>query len=257
MPLELSEEQMRVVRHGTPNRFVYGKMSREWVGAPIPDYIKDIKVNWMGYYSNPPHLTIELHDFPEWEKVYTQERRGHFRAYHPDGWLSQLSQAGPFIDREVERFKGYERDENDKPLWNKPIYEKEIVPNCSPKENGFGGAEYKLNMADGQVFTLRGPWHTSPPMGYSDIGTRCDLPGKSGGRMVSNALIYSCLRKFKPDLDIFLVSEYNGSMTSLQPAMPHWNCPKTIMFEHAREAGKNIHNEWSDILGIPDTHEDY
>lgn len=261
----LSAEQTRAVMHGTKTTIEWRIIDRPEGPSPlVPGWCKDVSINWMDNYANCPDVRFKVTcDVRSWDDQRYRREGKHFRSYHPDGRMEQYSQSG---DLRMDKVRRWKRDsgeivqypqtdehgtcnrdtlsfENPKGEWV------EVERLCTRQEQGFGGSHYDLTMEDGTEVTLRGPWHTGSPEGYTEVAyvdPTASWRGKPrrpqnwqrmtgmAGLYVRNDVFIAIMSKFAPHIELAEVTEYG--MTSIQPLKPEWDAPKCVILHRRREA---------------------
>ena len=258
----LSAEQMRVVMHGRGKEVEWSIIDRP-VGsnALVPDWCKGAAVTWMDDYSNPPDVRLKVNcEARRWENKRYRKEGDDYRAYHDDGRMEQYSHASPLRMAKVRRWISEDGSissfppqgeigtynsetrqfENPKGEWV------EVDRLCTAQQDGFGGQHYNILLEDGTEVVLRGPWHTSPPAGYTEVAyvyPGAEWRGKSlrpnpwvkmtgmGGLMIRDDVFIAIVSRFLPHLEFARVRE-NG-FENIQALKPEWDAPKCVV--RARE----------------------
>lgn len=191
---------------------------------PLPDWLLGAHINWMDEWGNAPRITLKTTpEVGRWERVY-QRIGNHYRSTAKDGRMHELFHNGPVAVRDLGKGR-YAR--------------------CTTKQEGFGGNEYCLKMADGQETILRGPWAGGPPEGwgeaaYVDLGSSWRHSVKPSSRhwrpwfqwtacaglFFSNDLLVRALSRFCPHIELALVSRYSTGAAHIEPLKPEWSEPK-------------------------------
>lgn len=271
--MRLSQEQTRAVMHGAPGSIEWQIIDRPIGPSPlIPEWCKDVRINWMDQYANCPDVRFKVTcDARHWDDKRFRREDTNFRAYHPDGRMEQYSQSGPLRLDKIKRWKRATGEIVQYPgngeigTWNSVTHAfenpkgewVEVERLCTRQEQGFGGSHYDLKMEDGSDVTLRGPWHTSAPKGYTEVAyvdPHASWRGRSrrpqrwfnmtgmGGLYVRDDVFIAIMSKFAPHIELAEVTEYG--MTSIQPLKPEWDAPKCVLMNRRREerAAKAVAN---------------
>src|ERR1700733_608962 len=201
---------------------------------PIPEWVRDMAVDWVDQYSNPPRLAIKergnAHEWPD--KVWTRPRAGCFAALSGDGRADFLQHGGSIFEEDGEL--------------------------VTARQEGFAGRSFKVLMGPGDAFanrwiSLRGPWFGWHLTGYQQVTTvdeklASDLfwtkrghpwwaRGGCFGLWLSEDLIIRLLARYQPHLRVARVREHIGGkiFESIQPLKPEWDEPKAWIMERERQ----------------------
>lgn len=192
MTMHLSDEQMAAVRHGIKAEVSWEEISLPRGPQPVPEWAKDLHVDFMDGFGNSPHFTIKgscnLRRWPD--KRFTRDG-DRFMAISPDGRAEIYYQGGKLTQTTIRMFKGCDGELRQYPRtgaeWGNPtdglawIYPNgerhgtepgewvEVERLCTQQENGFGGSHIHITMEDGTPVVLRGPWHGGSPNGFVEV----------------------------------------------------------------------------------------
>lgn len=258
----LSSEQMHAVKHGSRDVIEWRLIERPVGPSPlVPGWCKDVRINWMDECANSPDVRFKVTcDARRWDDQRYRRESDHFRSYHPDGRMEQYSQSGHLSLAKVRRWRRASGELVNYPgtdeigTWNGQTHAfenpkgewVEVERLCTRQEQGFGGSHYDLKMEDGTEVTLRGPWHTSAPKGYTEVAYvephanwrgRYRRPQKwfnmtgMAGLYVRDDVFIAIMSRFAPHIELAEVTEYG--MTSIQPLKHEWDAPKCVI--RARE----------------------
>lgn len=229
-----SDAQTSVILHG----LVHGE---QWEEIPmpvgrqnLPKWMSGLHIDWMMQYANSPHIVFRAKYEPMPEDVlWEQGPKGRYFREH-EGIVEQLWHQGPLTCMENGEWQ-------------------------TPKENGFGGRTFTVNLKDGRIVHLRGPWFGGCPEGYSElvvVNTSTKyyemdqrqgkvkweiMPGsgrfihrilkpkawfKQGGTFglyISNELLIKAIATYQPHVRI---AKWKRSYHVITPFLDEWNMPK-------------------------------
>lgn len=262
---KVSAEQTRAAMHGISNGPEWSLIERP-VGPSdlVPQWCRGASIHWMDGYSNPPSVTLKVDcEARRWENKRYRKEGDDYRAYHDDGRLEQYSHGSPLRLDKVRRWKSpdgslsrfapsdevgtYNREtsqfDNPKGEWV------EVERLCTSQQEGFGGDHYDIVLEDGTEITLRGPWHTSGPEGYTEVAYvyplaewrgryRRPAPWHTmtamGGLFIRDDVFVAIMSRFLPHIELAHVKEHG--ISDIQPMKPEWGAPKRVVLAREREA---------------------
>lgn len=192
----LSDEQMNIV---------CGSGNGAWKDMPLPtgrhalpEWVRGAHVDWHDGVANAPTIKLNVRgNVQDWEgKVWTCDAGGMYVARHEDGRAQVHHHNGPVSMTSMRRFRTLDGKLHDyipqKPNMPNVIssfeeYDALFEPGewinvdvmATTKQDGYGGANYWLDMDDGTQLVLRGPWHVGAPAGYVEV-TCCDSTRRYG-----------------------------------------------------------------------------
>ena len=263
----LSDEQMRAVNHG------YGpEPTYEWVDLPVGPqplsfWAKGLHINFMVGYCNTPHYTIKATaELRSWPNKRFHKDGSRYMAVSDDGRAEVYYHDGPISMTPIRRFRAADGTIRKFPKrfgshWDdlEPGEWVDVPMLATTQQQGFGGSHYDLQMDDGTVVVLRGPWHGGAPSGFvecayvftdrtfykrrkkrwaRDIARRpWWKETATGGVFVTEDLFMRILARFAPECRCARVTESGTSLlvkgVSKTPASSHleavhgmWSAPK-------------------------------
>lgn len=208
--------------------------SLDWYDAPLPSpphnlpgWLLGLRVEWHDDYENSPVFCFVTDGVPAWPNKIWHKDGGLYTAYHDDGRADMLHHDGKLEYSDVVRFITEDGLYHSvKP--REPHVTMKMRELASTPQAGFGGEQFRLNLEDGRMVVLRGPWDVgSPP--------ECQLvylvgPGGQphGTMKVKSRLVLSAAAAFpSPDLKVAVISR-GGSFTLVEPYKAEWEMPKGI-----------------------------
>ena len=178
---------------------------------PTPPWARDMHVNWMERWANPPAVLFKTHGDPsDWPgKTFVKEGPRYF-AVSPSGdvaeqyWHDEHLGGGPPLDY------------------------------VTTQQKGFGGRNFAIALAAGPArpagrVILRGPWFGNTPAGFQELHWvethRPDMrpwPMRTGyfGAYISDDAFVRCFARFLPHLRLARVGAH------FEPVKPEWAAPK-------------------------------
>lgn len=235
----------------------------------IPSWCKDVHIQWMDGYSNPPDALVKTVGEVWTDKVFRKDGKRYI-AEHPDGRGEMHVHDGAIITDTVHVFRsadGTIRQGNrfgpewgDQPGFgtihngirsgHEPGEWIDVPMLCTTQQDGYGGRHFWIKLDDGRDLILRGPWHCGAPAGYRAI-TTVDMDyakqhGISGrrspwwknlgcfGLALREDVYIAVLSRFVAHLPLARVTYDYG--TSIEPFKPEWGEPKRFWMEHQRIA---------------------
>lgn len=235
----------------------YAPPSYEWVDLPegpqpLPEWLKDARVEWAEGFGNAPMLKImATPGVGSWEgKRWRRHGDALYAAVNEDGRADFLSASGrPTLEWLPEKLPITPPIKNPKPYMGSTFWGVRRVW-ATPQTEGFAGRHIDLMMENGVTLVLRGAWHGGSMPGYQQVsyyetGARRyrGRPGKPAtkwdtlgyfGLFIRDDLWLKTLARFAPECRAARVTKYGR--TSLEPVAGHWDEPKHWKLERERAA---------------------
>lgn len=226
---------------------------------PTPPWARDLHVNWMDGYGNPPSFKLKTNcNARDWDDQRFERIGSMWITRHADGRAEIYYQGGPLQQVKVKRWRNAETGSLHQYGQFQPGSRKlkpgewiEVERWATRQEEGFGGTHIDITMTDGREVTLRGPWHGGPPNGYVETSyidtTKERFGGKNywsarpwygrGGRaglFIAEPAFVTMFARFQPHLRLARISDDMGDR--VQPLKSEWDAPKQWILKRERSA---------------------
>ncbi len=221
---------------------------------PIPRWAKGLHVEWMDGYGNWPNLILKASEnVGSWPDMRFVQDGHRYMATHADGRASTHYHSGRISITTMKR-----RVRTGRMEWRDEEYE----AYATTQQEGYAGRHYPIVLGGvhplrGKEVVLRGPWHGSPPPGYSPVSfvdmssshVRRDLqhaakhPRASKpwfkhmayfGLEIRHDVLAAIAARYLPHLQ-FALTQYE-THEQLEPMKPEWDCPKIWWLDRQRSA---------------------
>lgn len=258
----LSDDQMGAVRHGLP---IGSEPTWLWEELPIgpqplPAWAKGLRVDFMMDYANRPDYRIKATtNLRRWDNKTFHREGSRYMALSGDGRAEVYYNNGSVTMTELRRFRAADGTlrqhcKHIGPNWDdvEPGEWVDVPMLATTQQQGFGGSQYELQMDDGTVVVLRGPWHGGAPAGYVEAcytnvaddyfrGRRIrdhkspwwQITGRAG-LFLTEDLFKQLLARFAPECRCARVTNRYGS--HLEAVRGDWDFPKDWIVEQNRRA---------------------
>lgn len=185
--MELSSDQMAAVMHGMEKHPCWVPVDLPVGRQDLPDWLLDAHVDLMLNAANSPHVKFKVSRRPWsgpelWEReapgawtVRSDDGYVMLRHYHSgevremEGWRMSMkahprSSQGPWI------FTDFDKSPSKTAIQQNPDkYSVEFQTFLvSDQQEGYGGSQFQITLKSGKILILRGPWHGSPPVGWTE-----------------------------------------------------------------------------------------
>jgi hypothetical protein len=204
----------------------------------LPDWALGLHIEWMDRWANAPDMKLKTNQrLRSWDGQKFRKQGDMYIAEHHDGRADVYYHSG-----RISMVNGLRRyDDNGRV---------EIYSGlATTQQDGFGGAHYPLLIDggeyDGQIVTLRGPWHGCSPDGfielsYVNVAEDYNKPckrrphwyshGGVGGLYLRIGAFLPIFARYQPHLRLAQHNYYKS--LSVEPMKPDWELPKTIHNQH-------------------------
>ena len=244
--MRLSNEQMAAICG--PTNITWEEIELPTGRQQLPDWCKGAHVHWLEGLANNPELVLKVTGrISQWDKRWEKFGRDGHIARHEDGRADVLYHGGSVS---TVKMKDQRRraDIRSGALDTFP----EIEVQATTQQDGFAGSHYWLDMADGSVLVLRGPWHGLAPEGYVEVGAvdSTDLYFNRGTRKDRPWYThFGCRLYITEDLFLHIVATHcahvcvarvdHGYARTLEPIRAEWGVPKRVLYDIEHDRARN------------------